>query len=97
MSLKCQAVIIKTFKRAKAEVIWPAPGVTYPHAETCGGDVTVRVRAVDEPEWGGHTATMEVTWMCSRCRYPWVPGRNAFDSAARAYDGFDVTKMLEVR
>lgn len=33
----------------------------------CDGDVTVSIRAFDEPDWGGTTATLEIAYKCSTC------------------------------
>lgn len=102
MALKCQARIVREYKTRKAEVCWPETvyGATpeellakYP--EACGGDVTVKVKAVDEPYFGGASAKLEVEWTCSRCREPYVPGRFEVDGAA-AGGWLDITNMVEL-
>lgn len=86
MTLKCQSRIVKTFKTKKAECRWPEiPGglqdnfklIPNPDAAdlpVCGGDVTITVDAIDEPDWGGTYAKLDVKATCSRCRQPYFPG-----------------------
>ena len=38
-----------------------------PGTEQCDGDIVVEVRAVEEPEWGGTNAALEIEYRCSKC------------------------------
>ena len=33
----------------------------------CDGNVSVNIRAIDEPEWGGSFANLEVEYKCEKC------------------------------
>ena len=88
-TLVCQARIVREFKRRKAETRWPettygpVPDAQLP-VEPCLGAVTVTLKAVDEPYFGGSSATLEADWVCTRCAMPYVPGRLAFDAKVAA-------------
>jgi hypothetical protein len=78
--MKCESRITKEYETRKAVSYWPrvCPSgvwIDNPNAvgEVCGGDVTIILKAVDEPDWGGHYATLEIERTCTRCRWPWVP------------------------
>ena len=36
-------------------------------AEECGGTIKVWIQALDEPYFGGSSASLEVEWKCDRC------------------------------
>src|SRR3972149_5403610 len=35
--------------------------------ELCDGEIIVSIRAVDEPDWGGSYATLELSYKCNKC------------------------------
>lgn len=79
--LKCQSRILKTYHKAKADPVWPfiqaatfekIPDSIAEDLEVCGGNVSIDVSAVDEPDWGGTYATLEVKTTCTRCKTPYV-------------------------
>ncbi len=35
--------------------------------EICDGELSVKIEAVDEPDWGGHSARLEVEIKCKKC------------------------------
>lgn len=40
----------------------------------CDGDVAcAKVQAIDEPEWGGHSAKLEVEYACGKCGNTFFP------------------------
>jgi hypothetical protein len=47
--------------------------------EVCGGDIQASVLAVDEPYYGGSSASLEVNYRCDRC------GQTKFDGLPDAY------------
>lgn len=79
--------------------MWPE--TTYGHnpeadgLEVCGGDVTVMVKAINEPYCGEESSpVLSTVWTCNRCKYPWVPGR--IELGNRVDTGkLDITRMLE--
>jgi hypothetical protein len=98
--MKCQARINRIYKTRKAAVVWPET-VFGPNAdiedypEVCGGDVTVTIRAVDEPDWGSSYARLTLDAVCTRCDYPWWPGRIALEGRVDADRALDITALLE--
>lgn len=77
--IHCQARIVKTYKSKKFRAVWPvtASGVNPNIPEgspVCNGDVTVAVRAVYEPDWGGHYGRLHVEITCLRCQDPYFDG-----------------------
>ena len=93
---KCQSRILKEYKTTKADMMWPET-VYGPNdvgtLPTCGGDVTVKARAVDEPDWGGSSASLKLEWTCTRCKHAFLPGRIEADRGL--WDGLDVTRLFE--
>ena len=55
--MKCEALIIRTYKTRKAACVWPRNmnGVETHHKNVgpCGGEVTAVLKAVEEPYYGG--------------------------------------------
>ena len=96
--MKCQARIERTYKTKKADVRWPesvyGPVDVSEFPEVCNGDLIIKVRAVDEPFFGGTSARMEIESICSRCNYPWWPKRIEWEARMLDYDGWDVTDLL---
>lgn len=41
------------------------------HVSVCDGDISVEVKAEDEPDWGGHYAVLSITYKCSKCGRAW--------------------------
>ena len=96
--MKCQSRIIREYKTSKADCKWPecSSGPTdVGTLPVCGGDVTVIVRAVDEPDWGGHSAVLNIKATCSRCKFPFWPKRITWEANVLSWDGWDVTSLLE--
>ena len=96
--MRCQSRILKEYKPARADCMWPE--CTYGPVDVgtlpeCGGNVTVKVRCVNEPEWGGTSARMEIQATCTKCMHPWWPGRIAWEAEVLNWDGWDVTSILE--
>ena len=93
---KCQAHILREFKTVKADCMWPQT-VYGPNGcgtlPVCGGDVTVKVKAVDEPEYGGHYAKLEIEFTCTRCKHPWLPNRIEIEGSL--WDGIDITRLFD--
>ena len=98
--LICQARIIKEYKSRKADCMWPE-SVYGPNdvgtLPLCGGAVNVRVKAVAEPDWGGTYPKIEIDAKCSKCNWPWWPGRIAWENAVMDWAGWDITTLLEER
>jgi len=109
MGVKCESIILREYKKAKADVAWPMcrpSGIwektpdTSPHwkgklseKERCGGDVTITVRAVNEPYYGGTSAQLEIEATCSRCRDPYYKGIQYVHNSE--IDGYlDITALL---
>jgi len=42
-------------------------------SEVCGGNIIVTVEAIDEPQWGGTSASLEITYKCDNCGCTWYP------------------------
>ena len=42
-------------------------------AKPCGGNIIVTVEAVNEPDWGGTHALLEITYKCDKCGCKWYP------------------------
>ncbi len=99
MPLKCQARITKEYERAKADCMWPETiyGPADKIVETlpiCGGNVVVVCKAIDDPYFGGCSASLEIEWICSKCKAPWIPGRIGLD--AEVHTGqLNITRLLE--
>lgn len=104
--MKCQSRIVKTYKTAKAESMWPVsiygpnPAIDqYP--EVCDGDVTVRVIIEHDGDCAccGTTA-LAVTFTCTRCQQPYVPGRLELDDYVRSLrvvdKGLDLVEALAI-
>lgn len=96
--MKCQSRILKEYKMKKADCIWPE--TVYGPTDTgtlpvCGGDVTVKIRAVAEPDWGGTYPKIEIEAICTKCTHPWWLGRIDWESKVLHWDGWDVTALLE--
>lgn len=81
--IKCQSYLGKIPKRGKVnDVRWPkfcpmglwedAPSEYLKDREVCNGDIDIVIRAVDEPDWGGCYAALEIEYTCSRCNYPFT-------------------------
>ena len=95
----CSSRILREFKVAKADCMWPES--VYGPVDTgdwplCGGDVTVKVRCVNEPDWGGTYAKMEIDAQCSKCKHPYWPGRIAWEAKVMNWDGWDVTHLMGI-
>ena len=60
----------------------------------CGGDVTVKLRAVAEPDWGGSYPKMDIAATCSKCKHPYWQGRIAWEAEVLNWEGWDVTHLL---
>lgn len=41
--------------------------------EECGGKIVASIQAIDEPYYGGHSATLEVEYKCQRCKNQHFP------------------------
>lgn len=98
MSVSCTSRILKEYKTTKADCMWPETTHGPKDVGTlpvCGGVVHVKIQAVDEPDWGGHYATMKFEATCSKCKSPFWPGRIALEERITAWDGFDITDLLE--
>lgn len=82
--IRCQSKIVKEFKTRKPQSCYPkvmGPNnslVDNPDGigkETCGGEVTITVKAVDEPDYvSDHYAVLEVEVTCERCGWPYFDG-----------------------
>ena len=99
-TMKCESRILKEYKTKKTDCQWPETYYGPTDVGTlpvCGGDVTVKLRAIAEPDWGGSHPVMEVDAVCTKCKYPWWPGKVEFDNRVAHYDGFDITSYLETR
>lgn len=82
MGLKCRARILKEYKVARADCMWPETQYgpsDIGTQEICGGDVTVIAKAEDEPYFGGSSARLVIEWTCSRCKHPYAEGRLTTD------------------
>jgi hypothetical protein len=55
--------------KPKRVVFYPTPPETHPDATLCGGKIIVEVKAVDEPYYGGTSATFEIEYKCERCKW----------------------------
>ena len=95
--MKCTSRILKEYKTKKADCMWPET-VYGPSdvgtLEVCGGNVVVEVAATDEPEYGGHYATLGMKASCSRCKHPYFPGRIKIESEVNN-NYWDITSLLE--
>lgn len=96
--MKCQSHILRTYKTRKAEPIWPetthGPNLDAQRYPVCGGNVTVKVKVVNEPEWGGNYAKMELEWTCTNCKMPWVPSRFELERAI-INGSLEITQMAD--
>ena len=83
--MKCEALIIRTYKTRKAACVWPRNmnGVETHHKNVgpCGGEVTAVLKAVEEPYYGGVSAALSLELTCTRCKYPFVTGLFELQSA----------------
>lgn len=100
--MKCQARIVKTYKTKKANCVWPetvygpVPEESLEWKEVCGGDLTAKVRAVDDPYYGGSSADLELEVECSRCRAGYFPGIFSLMTEVSSSDNsFNITPLLE--
>jgi hypothetical protein len=97
--LKCEARLYKTYKRSKAEPIWPRcrPGGTWidnPEAAkypVCGGDVTINVTAVAGMYYG--EIELEIEETCTNCKHPYHKLTPFIDSA-RVNQRVSLTDLL---
>jgi hypothetical protein len=97
---KCLARITRTFKKAKAEAIWPiVNGETNTHAdkypEECSGEVRALVRVEQEPYFGGTDYRLVAEIECSRCRFPWIPGWPEFRHRVAMEQKLDVSELVK--
>jgi hypothetical protein len=76
--LICRSRILKDYKSRKADCVWPRYLAEHPEKgplSECGGEITVVVKAVDEPDYhSDHYADLKIELTCSRCKFPFVPG-----------------------
>lgn len=92
--MKCQARILRDYKTTKADCMWPETQYGPSDVGTllvCGGEVTVKASAVNEPEWGGSYARLEISCVCSRCKHPYFKGRLTLDHQTE----IDITLLFE--
>jgi len=92
--MKCKAHIIKEFKSTKHDSMWPMTqyGVNdVGSLPVCGGNVIVSVRAVNEPDWGGMLARLEIKSTCSKCKWPYFDGRIGLEHEVE----LDITQLFE--
>lgn len=101
MSLKCEARIVRTFKKAKSECVWPFFGSEFktpnPEAEKypeCGGAVTVKVVIEQEPYYGGCDQRLAIQAACSRCKMPFVASVKKLESMVELGEKLDITELL---
>jgi hypothetical protein len=64
------------------------------YPDICGGDVTVRVKAIDEPYFGGSSAMLELYNECSRCKFPYYDKMFELERGIHSLDGLDITELL---
>jgi hypothetical protein len=63
----------KAFSALPQETFWelnPIAEEKLEGLEECGGDIEAEVEAVDEPYFGGSSATLEINYKCVRCGNP---------------------------
>ena len=96
--MKCQSRIIKEYKSTKADCMWPEDKYG-PNEQKglsiCNGDINIRIKAVEEPEWGGHTTELKLEATCIKCKHPWWPGRIQLETDIANWEGWDITSLLE--
>ena len=95
--MKCESRILKEYKTTKADMMWPE--TRYGPNDTgtlpvCGGDVKVILKAVDEPYFGGCSSRLELNATCSKCKWPFWPGRIQLDQKMTMGE-LDITELLE--
>jgi len=103
MSLICQSHIVRAFKKAKADCEWPecysgnevAINPRVARLPVCGGEVTIKIRSVDEPDYhSDHYAAMEIDIQCSRCKNPWFPGWRELNLLRHDSDGIELGRIV---
>ena len=99
--MKCESRVLKEYKTKKVDCTWPenanGPSNDVGNLPVCGGEVFVFVNAIDEPYHGGHSAKLELDVQCSKCKWPFWPGRIQLEQDVQSWDGWNITKYLEAQ
>lgn len=70
-------------------------------ATPCGGNIIVTIEAVNEPDWGGTFAALEITYKCDKCgcqSYPELPtDLNISKFLTKAFQEMPQKKLIELR
>ena len=86
----CEARILKEYPSKKADSMWPES--TYGPNDVgtlpiCGGRLTITV-GVEDTDYGCHSCSgpgrVVIKLVCSRCQWPYIPGRLKFDHDAES-------------
>lgn len=67
----------------------------------CGGNIKVTIEAVDEPEWGGTSASLEISYKCDKCGctwYPELPSKyDISEFTTKMFEEIPQNKLVELR
>jgi hypothetical protein len=70
-------------------------------AKRCGGNIIVTVEAVNEPYFGGTSASLEITYKCDKCGCTWYPELPTEFSISKfltkAFQEMPQKKLIELR
>ena len=97
--MKCTARILKEYKKAKADSMWPESIYGPTDVGTlpiCGGDITVKIK-VDSSDCPccGSSPTLDLQAVCTKCKHPFWSGRIQLEQAIENWSGWDITSLLE--
>ena len=95
--MRCQSRILKDYKIAKADCMWPESIYGPTDVGTlpvCNGEVTIKIKSYSEPSCCGRGDGIELEATCSRCKHPWFPKRFELEQRITNHDGFDITEYL---
>jgi len=73
------------------------PGVKIPNdLKACGGKISVEIKAVNEPEWGGSYVDLSIEYKCDRCGLPCNPELPQNDQELTVFMNETLTQMSSI-